>query len=268
MTEHPHYWTTAEVRTLRELYPTLGPRGIGDLLPGRTLSSVMSRASAEGVRYLGPRREGRRVKWDATDEIDTQIRGVYQASPPASGAARRLAEEIGYPYWWVTRRAAELGVARPAKKQPLWTAEEEEILQRHHGSDLEVIRRRLAAAGYKRTRTAIQIRRKRLALSPRPDGRYTAGGIAKLLGVDPKTPTYWIQAGWLEGERRGTERLDCQGGDMWWVTHEDLRRFVINNPHLVDLRKITDAEWFIGMVAGGAADGRQNRRRRPGREAA
>ena len=35
-----HYWTTVEDRTLRELYPALGPKGCADHLPGRSATAI------------------------------------------------------------------------------------------------------------------------------------------------------------------------------------------------------------------------------------
>jgi len=259
------YWTTAEERKLRELYPMLGTKGMLEHLPGRTRGQIGQKASELRVRFTGSRQGGKPAKYHPTHEMDAAIRRVYQGTP-VRGAVKRLAAELELPDWWVKRRAAQLGVSRPQRKPSPWSEAEIAIVREHHHRDLEVIRRRLAEAGFRRSRTAIHIiRKRRLRLSPRPDDRYTATELAKLLGVDSKTVGAWCDREWLEAERRGTDRTEVQGGDMWWIEHAAVRRFVIENTHLVNLRKVTDAEWFIHLAAGKAADGRQHRRKRPGR---
>ena len=39
-----------------------------------------------------------------------------------------------------------------------------------------------------------------------------------------------------------------QGGDMWWINRTDIRRFVMAWTAHVDIRKITDKDWFIDML--------------------
>lgn len=259
------YWTTAELRTLRELYPMLGPKGIREHLPDRGYCAIVTAASLHGVKFTGPRLNPSKRRYEATPAIDAAIRRVYQARPKR-GAVKRLAAELELPDWWVKRRAQTLGVTRPAGRPMPWSVEELAIVRAHHHLSLEAIARKLAAAGFRRSRTAIHIARKRkLRLSPRAADRYSGTELSKLLGVDNKTTTQWCRNEWLEAERRGTDRLEAQGGDMWWIEHAAVRRFVIENPHLIDLRKVADAEWFIHLVAGKPADGRQHRRKKPGR---
>ena len=259
-------WTTLELRTLRELYPDLGPARMSEQLPRRSRSSISSMASLHGVRFLGVRRRtlGRGKKWAASAALDEALARIYQRAAGEKRSVKDLAEETGYPHWWLKRRAARLGLARPLSKAPPWSEDELDLLRRWHGHDLVVIQRKLSEAGFHRTTAAMGVVRKRRGLGPRPAGRYTACELGKLLGVDGSTVAGWCRNGWLEAEQRGTRRSSVQGGDMWWISHAAVREFVASNPHRVDLRKVQDAEWFIDLLAGKAADGRQHHRARPG----
>ncbi|MDZ7809219.1 MAG: hypothetical protein U5L11_02570 [Arhodomonas sp.] len=256
------YWTTQELRTLRELYPVLGPRGIAEQLPGRSYSQLVSKASIEGIQYQGPRRWSEATKrYHATPELDAAITRVYQH--PGGATLKDLAAEHGVPHWWLKRRAVRLGLSRPATKPAPWSEAELAIVRDHHHHTLKHLRSILAAAGYQRTETAIHIVRKRkLGLSPRAADRYSATAAANLLGVNRSTVLHWIKSGWIEAEPAGTARTEQQGGDMWDIHHQDLRRFIIANPHRVRLAKVEDQEWFIKLLAGTEPDGRQNRRKR------
>ena len=265
MTARQHFWTTGEDRVLHAFYAGLGPAGIADKLPGRSYNSIVTRACTLNLKFAGPRAPGRRVQYQLTPDVERELRALYQAKP-VRGAVKRLAQEHGVPSWWMKRQAAKLGISRPAQKDAPWSDAEDRILDKHHGRAPEYIQKRLRAAGCKRTLIAIVVHRKRRGLSCRPDAYYTANEVAKMLGLsDAKSVTYWINAGWLKASRMRTNRTERQGGDFHWVHHDQLRAFVIDNPHHVDLRKIPDTEWFIHLVAGRTGDGRQHRRKKSGR---
>lgn len=251
------FWTTAEDRTLRRFYPVEGAAVI-DRLPGRSKTAIATRASTIGLRFLGPKR-GKPQMYRLTDEIRTSLRRAYVDRD------RTLAEvsaEHGVPRWRLKRWAADMGLTRPAAKEPAWSEDEIELLKRLVGRDVEYVQRRFRAAGFHRTLTALQVKRKRLSLPARAPGFYSATELAKQMGVDAGTVSMWIRNGWMEARRRGTDRTEAQGGDMWWIREDEARAFIIGNPHLVDLRKIRDTEWFLHLVAGIKGDGRQHIRRR------
>lgn len=263
MSTTPHFWTTAEERVLRDFYPALGPQGVAARLPGRSLGSITTRASQMGVRFEGAR-PARQKRWAATEAIDAALRRVYERADGETRNVRQLAEDLGYPHWWLKRRAVVLGLSRPVRSAN-WTPPELDIVRQWHGASLETIQRRLRAAGFERTRTAVHIARRRLRLSCRAADRYTATELAKMLGIRGETVARWCRLGWLEAERRETGRTEVQGGDMFWIAEADVRAFVAANRHLVDLRKVRDAEWFIGLLLGEAGDGRQHQRAKPAR---
>jgi hypothetical protein len=174
------------------------------------------------------------------------------------GALKELAEAIRRPRWYVSRRARELGLKSPRFKEKPWTAAEIEILHETAHINTANARQHFLRAGFNRSETAIQVKRKRecinTTLARQDAGLYTANQIAEMLGVDNKTVTRWISMSELRAKRRGTDRLETQGGDMWQVSEKDLREFIVSFPLRVELRKIPDSNrvWFIDLLAGRA----------------
>lgn len=122
-----------------------------------------------------------------------------------------------------------LRTVRPAR----WTAQEHAFLRRHTGvlSDAEIARR------LGRTRVAVQIRRKRRRFAgPTQCGDLTARRVGRVLGVDSKLVTRWIQDGTLKGRLLPIERR------RWAVEYKDLKRFAVNPQNWVyfDTSRVTD----------------------------
>jgi hypothetical protein len=246
------YWTTREIAILRETYPS-GIQVAMAALPGRTPSAIYGKAGQ--LKLHGPvdqsgRRGGRKQVHRPTPSIDQLIREVYQGTP-VLGAVRDLARKIGKPSWWVKKRAVALGFVVPRFKQPEWTATEDAIIEAAAHLHPKAIRKRLVAAGLRRSETAIVVHRTRLGLSSKNPDHHTANDLAKCLGVDPSTVANWITRGWLQATKRGTERTPQQGGDQWWIHRSAVRRFIIDHAAVVDLRKV-DRFWFIDLLAGPA----------------
>lgn len=246
---HRYYWSTAEERTLREHYGTPGgPARCAELL-GRSLGSVYTHARSLGlraVRYV-PARFGAR-RYSVEPWIDAEIRRIY-LEPPRAGAISELAGRIGRPRWWIAKRAIALGLSAPRFKELPWSAAEIELLRRLAHHIPAVIARKFRAAGFKRTATAIVVKRKRLDLDLRDPNHYTATQLAGLMGVDAKTVTRWIKCEGLRASRRGTRRVAAQGGDMYWIARRDLRGWIARHAQLIDLRKV-DRFWFLDLAFG------------------
>ncbi len=244
------YWTTREVATLREVWPR-GLEAALEVLPRRTPSAIYTKAHALGIK--GDRRAigaTRRRKYTETPEIDAAITVVYQAVPK-SGAVNELAARLELPRWWVSKRARALGLTVPRFKMPDWTQAEDDLVLETWQYVPSHARRLFAAAGYKRSATAIVNRRKRLGLRARErEDVYTASRVAKMLGVDPSTVTTWIEKGLLDAWHRGTARTPQQGGDGYYIAPSALRGFIRENPERVDLRKV-DRLWFLEFAFGG-----------------
>ena len=148
------------------------------------------------------------------------------------------------PHWALKKRARELGLAR-TKELP-WSERELEILARYAWMSDERIRLKLKAAGYARTVTGIHLKLKRMRF--KHDGSfYSANGLAQALGIDSHAVTRWIKSGHLKAKFRGTARSEQQNGDIYLIHEKDVRRFILEHPTEIDLRKV-DQLWFLDYV--------------------
>ena len=192
--------------------------------------------------------QGRR-KYIFTDQIDQLIREIYLSHRDAKTrlGIRLLAKKVGMPHWALKKRARELGLAR-TKELP-WSEPELAILSRYAWMSDERIRLKLKAAGYARTVTAIHLKLRRMRF--KHDGSfYSANSLAQALGIDPHAVTRWIKNGHLKAKLRGTERGPQQNGDIYLIHEKDIRRFILEHPTDIDLRKV-DQLWFLDLITNG-----------------
>jgi len=183
------------------------------------------------------------------------IRDHYDGSSRRISKIMRLLERK-YPRWYVRRRARDLGLARV--KEPDWMADEENYLQEHYPKmGLKSLRAGLIRnGGFPRSTTAIWLKIKRLGIVAGLDNGFTKRGLQNLLWGGQENHHIiqrWIDRGWLKAKRRGTLRLESQGGDMWYFDPEWVRAFIIAHPEEIDLR-LVDPVAFIRLVAGDNLD--------------
>src|SRR5437899_761823 len=192
-------------------------------------------------------RRGR--KYLFTAQIDQRIRELYLSHPNAKPrpAIRQLAEQVGIPHWALKMRARELGLAR-TKEKP-WSEAELAILARYAWMSDEHIRLKLKASGYAHTVTGIHLKLRRMRFKSDPNF-YSGKGLADALGIDSHVVTRWIKAGHLRGQLRGTARSEQQGGDIYLIREKDVRRFILEHPTEIDLRKV-DQLWFLDLITNG-----------------
>ena len=227
---------------------------------GRPLTGVRSaeeiqrdiinrRAEVDPGAALELRKSPNWAKYKATPGIDAEIRKIY-AHPGNGATIQSLAEKIGAPRWWVSKRAVVLGCVKPRKNEPRWTEEETAALMEYAHLGLDQIRRNLADRGYKRSVSSIRNRLRRaggrrefLAAA----GYYNAWTLAKALGVDHNTAVRAIRKSGEKIKRRGTFRVEKQGGDEYLISEEWVRKYLKENFHVVDWRKI-DKEWLVGLL--------------------
>jgi len=218
----------------------------------RTISTHFSPAA--NLRQLGCCGDARnnlqgRRKYIFTDQIDQLIREIYLSQRDARTrmGIRPLARKVGMPHWALKKRARELGLAR-TKELP-WSEPELAILARYAWMSDERIRLKLKAAGYARTVTAIHLKLKRMKF--KQDGSfYSAYSLAQALGIDPHAVTRWIKGGHLKAKLRGTARTPQQNGDSYMIQERDIRRFILDHPTDIDLRKV-DQLWFLNLITNG-----------------
>lgn len=195
-----------------------------------------------------PARTHRR-KYVADEQIDAIIREAYRRRLEEKDrqATRWAQRETGWPKFMIVRRGAELGLART--KEPNWSPAELAILEETAHLGVEAVRRKLAQAGFGRSRTGILLKRRRLKLTACLHG-YSGNALAALFGVDNHKIYRWIEDGVLVAERRGTDRTSKQGGDTYWIRREDTYAFLLNHPDEYDLRKV-EKWWFLSLITGG-----------------
>ena len=222
-----------------------------DVFPMRKIGGEGSPAvqgCGEPYAWNRARARGRR-KYVFTDQIDQLIREIYLSHPDAKTrpGIRLLAKKVDMPHWALKKRARELGLAR-TKEKP-WSEAELEILARYAWMSDERIRLKLKAAGYPRTATGIHLKLKRMRFKHDP-GFYSANGLAQALGIDSHAVTRWIRCGHLKAHLRGTARGKQQNGDIYLIREKDVRRFILEHPHDIDLRKV-DQLWFLDLITNG-----------------
>jgi len=182
-------------------------------------------------------------------QIDQLIREIYLSNRSARTrpGIRLLAKKVGIPHWALKKRARELGLAR-TKELP-WSERELEILARYAWMSDERIRLKLKSAGYPRTGTAIHLKLKRMRF--KHDGSfYSASGLAQALGIDSHAVTRWIKSGHLKAKHRGTARTEQQNGDIYLIHEKDVRRFILEHPTDIDLRRV-DQIWLLDLITNG-----------------
>lgn len=202
-----------------------------------------------GCCDLRPIKARSRRKYVFSDQIDQLIREIYLHHRDANTrlGIRPLAKKVGMPHWALKKRARELGLAR-AKELP-WSEPELAILSRYAWMSDERIRLKLKAAGYTRTVTGIHLKLKRMRFK-RDGSFYSANGLAQALGIDPHAVTRWIKSGHLNAKFRGTGRTEQQNGDIYLILEKDVRRFILEHPTDIDLRKV-DQLWFLNLITNG-----------------
>ena len=190
-----------------------------------------------------------RRKYVFTDQIDQLIREIYLNHRDAKTrfGTRLLSKKVGIPHWTLKKRARELGLAR-TKELP-WSEAELGILERYAWMNDERIRLKLKAAGYSRTVTGIHLKLKRMRF--KHDGSfYSAYSLAQALGIDPHAVTRWIKSVHLKAKFRGTTRTAQQNGDSYLIQEKNVRRFILEHPTEIDLRKV-DQIWFLDLITNG-----------------
>jgi len=193
-------------------------------------------------------------RYTITPETDEQIRRAYQnevgmgSCSNGDAPVRALAERLNLPRWKVTRQAITLGLVAKQKKEPDWSERELGILERSAHRSPRAIQSRLKRVGMHRSETAIILKRKRMRFLQSLNGQ-SATSLAECFGVDAKTVRRWILNGHLKAKKRGTERTEKQGGDMWRIKEKDVRRFLVEHVCEIDFRKL-DKYWLVDILTG------------------
>lgn len=191
------------------------------------------------------------MKYHFTPAMDDTIKKCYREQQPIGRKpyVRALANVLNMPRWRVSRRAREIGAYEPKIKEPEWSSKELLILKHKAHLHPEVIQRHLNKARFKRSVTGIILKRRRMRMLANLDG-YSARQLAEGFGIDSKSIAKWIEKDLLQSIRRGTKRTERQGGDIYYIPEKSVRKFIIENTGLIDIRKV-DKFWFVDIVANG-----------------
>lgn len=209
------------------------------------------------------------VRQPSTPFLDATIRKAYESGD--STQVKLVAEKHKVKLGWVKWRALQLGCrAQKLKKEPAWSDAEIEIVREMEGYTTSTIQRKLKAAGFIRTMSAIHNKLRILELLGSREEGYTATDVARLLGhTNSHAVQSWIDKGWLKGERARFSTLPHDDPKKppvkWLIRPSVLRQFCIENASLIDFRKLApNAVWFISLLTDSDLS-RPDGAKRPGR---
>lgn len=187
-----------------------------------------------------------RPKYPSNRALDEAIVKLYQ-SRPSFKQVSTFALGIKYPKWWVSRRAAALGVRKSRVYDPTWSDAEIAVLQRYYHRDVTQIQKRLRDAGFKRSLTAIGWMRRQRHGDKYAHEYLTIGKLAELCGVNDSTARLWTTIGGLRTCRKRESRAAVREGEHCYVEVSTFRAWAVRNVERVDLRKV-DQVWFWRAV--------------------
>lgn len=253
------FWTTRELKVIREDYPLGGLAACLPQLPGRSSTSIYQRALEMGIKRIDAEGKPReKPSYPPTPALDQAIRDLYRDGPTNEGL-KSLCRLTGRPRRWFTDRAAVLGLVTPRFKEERWSAAELAILDEkahlHPGS----IRAALRKAGFARSIAGILMQLKRRGWQRgKADGHYSQTMLAECFGVSRDTLQRWAERHGLRVDReRGLYSGKTHDGAEWSVRERHLRAFVIANIALIDIRKV-DKFWLVDLLTSRAGGGSQS----------
>lgn len=209
----------------------------------------LSQPFARWCTRCRPQHRKRHLIYVPSPQIDAEISEAYRKFREYNNrkAITLAARRIGWPRHAVLKRARKLGLART--KEAPWSDREMELIAKYGYLSAEKLAEKLKAQGFKRSATAVHLKLKRERIKSNGDW-YSATKLAHAFGCDVHSVRRWILSKALSAEKRGTERCEAQGGDMWLIRHEDVKRFVLAYPDEYDLAKV-EKYWFLDLITGG-----------------
>jgi len=186
------------------------------------------------------------AKYQFTSEMDQEIHYTYSINTDNKPRVINLAKKFYMPRWAIYQRALKIGAVTLSHQKTPWTVEEIRILEKYAGYEPQTIRKKLSKAGFTRSIASIVLKRKRMRLLSNLDGM-SACLCADALGVDLHWVLNYIRQGLLKAK---VIRRDSEGKVNYHIKEKDLRQFIIDNPELIDLRKV-EKYYFIELVANG-----------------
>jgi hypothetical protein len=186
------------------------------------------------------------AKYLFTPEMDKELLYTYSINTDSTPRLTNLSNKFNMPRWALYQRALKIGAVKSSHQKKKWEDEEIKILEKNAYYAPLTIKRRLEKEGFQRSIASIVLKRKRMRLLSNLQGM-SACLCAEFLGVDLHWVLNYIRQGLLKAE---IIRHDRQGKANYFILEKDLRRFIINKPDLIDLRKV-EKYYFIELVANG-----------------
>lgn len=179
--------------------------------------------------------------------MDKELLYTYSINTDNQPRLISLAKKFSMPRWALYQRALKIGAVQSSHQKRPWEDEEIRILGKYARYEPLTIKKRLEKTGFQRSIASIVLKRKRMRLLSNLEG-VSACLCAEFLGVDLHWVLNHISAGSLKAE---VIRRDREGKANYHIREKDLRKFIIENPCLIDLRKV-EKYYFIELVANGA----------------
>jgi len=187
------------------------------------------------------------AKYKFTSEMDREIQYTYSINTDSKPRVINLARKYNMPRWAIYQRALKIGAVQSCHQKKPWSKEEIRILKQYARYQPQTIRNKLQKAGFQRSISSIVLKRKRMRLLSNLKGM-SACLCADFLGVDLHWVLNYTRQGLLKAE---VIRRDREGKTNYFIREKELRNFIIDNPELIDLRKV-EKYYFIELVANGS----------------
>ena len=246
-------FTATEIAILRERYPTEGASPLIEVL-GRPRQSIIVKACNLGLRCEKTLNHTIQSGHVWTPEEDGHLREGWPKVQSRQTSAERLAKKMGLTVHQVRHRAAFLGLRALRYGFVPWSETEDEILGQYVHLPVRGVQKKLRAAGFKRTETAIANRRARVGASVVGNGMYySARELAQLMGISPIVVLRWIRLGWLTATQRGDSIADHGGpGDRWMISASAVYRLItLHTAQVANHLASADKVWLVDLLAGG-----------------
>ncbi len=186
------------------------------------------------------------AKYQFTSEMNNELLYVYSINTDSKPRLTNLARKFNMPRWALYQQALKIGAVQSSHQKKKWTDEELKILEKNAGYAPLTIKKRLEKVGFARSVASIILKRKRMRLLSNLQGM-SACLCAEFLGVDLHWVIKHIKSNLLKAEKISK---DSQGKINYYIKEKNLRGFIINNPDLIDIRKV-EKYYFIELVANG-----------------
>jgi hypothetical protein len=186
------------------------------------------------------------AKYVFTPEMDKELHHTYRINTDSKPRVINLANKFNMPRWSLYQRALKVGAVTTSHQKKKWEKEEVSILKHYARYEPQTIKKKLEKAGFQRSIASIVLKRKRMRFLSNLTGM-SACLCAAFLGVDLHWVLKYIRSGLLKAEKI---RQDSQGKVNYYIREKNLREFIINNPGLIDLRKV-EKYYLIELLANG-----------------